>query len=456
MNLSQKQSILNSIESILSFDFDQLIIDNNPSGNIDDIKFGDYTVAEFRNNYSKVFRQLKTELESGLGLMLPNQETFNNEFSSATLDTESSQFFSYLQSFGNRNTAADILKRFIYYQIREGFWDKSTIKIHDIDVEKLNQAQGNLGLAEKVLNKNIEIFEELKSNMLQKIQEFEHVLEEKSSQSVDITTQLTNAQQNSAEIEKLLASSNSSNSEISGLGVGIKAKLEIIEGNISAYQEGFEAIKIDNKKLDDELSKNLDQALKNLKSSEEGNEFIESQREQIIKLIGLAADGTLGYKFNSRKEELEITMRQVWRWAVPISVILASGWVYVVFTFLGAKLDNQWIDLIINLIKTSPAWILVGFIFSQYIKERNLQEEYAFKSAIAMTITSYSQMLAEDDASATKSKSSKQEMLLSAIENLYAQPVLKVEKGDGSNSVSSKQLMESLKSLAEIIKSVKS
>ncbi|QXV66447.1 hypothetical protein INP83_05015 [Mucilaginibacter sp. 21P] len=92
MNLSQKQSILNSIESILRFDFDQFIIDNNPSGNVDEIQFGDYSVQEFKKNYLKVFKQLQAELESGLGLMLPNQENFNNEFSSVTLDIETANF----------------------------------------------------------------------------------------------------------------------------------------------------------------------------------------------------------------------------------------------------------------------------------------------------------------------------------------------------------------------------
>ena len=61
--------------------------------------------------------------------------------------------------------------------------------------------------------------------------------------------------------------------------------------------------------------------------------------------------------------------------------------------------------------------LLVGFVFNQYGKERNLQEEYAFKSAIAMTLTSYSQMLSEDDGD-IKTKSSKQEMLLKSIKKL--------------------------------------
>jgi hypothetical protein len=453
MNLTQKQSILNSIESILSFDFDKLIVDNNPSGNVDDIKFGEYSVTEFKNNYLKVFSQLKSELESGLGLMLPNQENFQNEFSAVTLDAETINFFTYIQTFANRNSAADILKRFIYYQIRQGFWNKSVVKNHDVDVDKLKQAQGNLALAEKVLSENTKKFKELEANISRTIQEFEEIVKEKNIQSVEITTQLANAQQNNALIDRLLASSTINNTEIVGLSAIIKSKLEGIAADIIVYKEDFDKIKFSNKELDEELKKNLEDALKNIQASKEGNEFIENQREQIIKLIGMAADGSLGYKFNSRKEELQKGMNNFWRWAVPLSIAGALVWVCVVFTVLSAHVESQWANLIINLIKTSPAWVLVGFIFSQYTKERNLQEEYAFKSAIAMTITSYSQMLSDNDS--TASKSSKQEMLLKAIENLYLQPVLKIEKGDKPDLGNSKQLVDSLKSISEIVKSVK-
>ena len=455
MNISQKQTILNSIELILSFDFDNLISENNPSGNIDEIKYGDYSASDFRNTYLKVFSQLKAELEEGLGLMLPNQDVFSNEFSQVVLDVESGHFFTHLQNFASRSEAAEVLKRFVYYQIREGFWNKSSVMQHSVDSEKLNAAQENLILVQKNLSKNIGVFEKLKTDFETHIQNFSAILTEKKTESVEIAAFFEKAKIESEGISALLLTATNKDIEISSLIASIKVKLETVAENINVYKESFNQIETANKVLSEDLKKDLEGAKINLKDSKEGNEYIQNQKAEVIRLIGMAADGTLGYKFDSRKEALEKGVKDFWRWAVPGSILIALSWVVIVFTCLSAHLDNEWINLIINLIKTSPAWLLVGFIFSQYSKERNLQEEYAFKSAIAMTLTAYSQMLSEIDGGETKVKSSKQEMLLKSIKNLYTQPILKADKTDKSESINLKQLMESLKSLTGIVKNIK-
>jgi len=455
MNLTQKQSILNSIESILAFNFDNFIIENSPSGNIDEIKFGEYTVQDFRNTYLKVFSQLREELEGGLGLMLPNQDTFNNEFSQVVLDTESNNFFIHVRNFASRNDAAEILKRFVYYQIREGFWNKSLVKQHNVNAEKLNEAQQNLILVQKNLSENLSIFENLKSDFQGQLDEFAVILTEKRVESAEITSHLEKAKLDTASIASLLAAATTNDTEISILAANIKSKLDIVSEDIEKYKEKFGEIENENKGLSAELKKDLEEVEVNLGEAKTGNGFIQSQKEEIMRLIGMAADGSLGYKFNSRKEDLGKGLRHFWRWAVPASILIALGWVVLVFTYLGAHLGNEWINLLINLIKTSPVWLLVGFVFSQYGKERNLQEEYAFKSAIAMTLTAYSQMLAVDDGGDNTHKSSKHEMLLKSIENLYTQPILKTDKSDKNELITPKQLIESLKSLLEMIKSVK-
>lgn len=454
MNITQKQSILNSIEQILAFDFDTFISQNNESGNLEEIKFGEYSVSEFKYTYLKVFRQLKIELEEGIGLMLPNQEVFNNEFGSATLDAESINFLSYIASFPHRNSAADILKRFVYYQILIGFWDKSMVKQHSIDLQQLNQAKEELSSVQKNLTRNLKVFEQLKAQFENQVNDFAAVLSGAQDQTSEITKLLEQSKSESLEISDLLSNANSSNTEISLLTSNINSKLVTVTNSISDYKKAFSQIEKDNKLLSEQLKEDLSIADENLKESKNGNAFIESKKEEIIKLVGLAADGSLGYKFNSRKEDLEKAMRNFWRYAVPGSIIIALGWVIVVFTVLSANLGNIWINLLVNVIKTTPAWILVGFIFAQYSKERNLQEEYAFKSAIAMTLTSYSEMLSEVDGATTKVKSSKQEMLLESIKNLYTQPALLVEKE--KTDLNSKQLIDSLKSITDMVKNIRS
>jgi len=455
MNVTQKQAILNAIESIMAFDFDQFILNNNPSGNVDEIKFGEYSVNEFKATYQKVFKQLKAELENGLGLMLPNQDVFNNEFSSVVLDSESTNFYAYLQNFVQKNDAAEVLKRFVYYQIKHGFWNKSAVKLHSVDSEKLNAAQDALILAQKNLTENLQEFEELKNKLTTQIDEFQMVLTKTNEESTNISKLLEGAVTETDQISVLTTSAENENTSIKALAADIKEKLNTITTNITEYEESFTTIKTANKELAESLKKDLQSAKTNLDNSTEGNKYINDQKENITKLIGMAADGSLGYKFDNRKTDLERGINRFWRWAVPLSIVGAAVWVFLIFTTLSANLENEWVNLIVNIIKTSPAWLLVGFVFSQYGKERHLQEEYAFKSAIAMTLTAYSQMLAEDDGGETNHKSSKQEMLLKSIETIYAQPVSKSDKIEKSELLSPKQLIESLKAISEVAKNVK-
>ncbi|MBC7451251.1 MAG: hypothetical protein H7259_07155, partial [Cytophagales bacterium] len=96
---------------------------------------------------------------------------------------------------------------------------------------------------------------------------------------------------------------------------------------------------------------------------------------------------------------------------------------------------------------------LMGFVFSQYSKERNLQEEYAFKSAVAMSLTAYSGMLEKNDSEENKTR---QEMLLKSIQQVYMQPRIHAEKPDKIYSLNGKHLKEAIQTLSEAVKNIKS
>lgn len=457
MNISQKQAILNAIEAIQAFPFDQLIADNNPSGNIDEVRFGEDSALEFKSKYEKAFSQLKTELEKGLQLYLPNQETFNNEFGQVTLDSDIANFNQYLQNFAHKDNAAEILKRVVYYEIRQGFWNKSSVKQHNIDLEKLNEAQTALDLSQKNLDQNIAKFNLLQEDINTLIKAFQQTSANANLESTEINALLTQAQETIGKINTLNISAAEDAAAIKASSTTAKQQLDQITADIKTYVEDFKQIEADNKALALSLASSLDAASERLEKAKVANDYILGQKDTIVKLVGMAADGSLGYKFDSRKTELQNGIKYVWSWMVPVSIFGALYWVYLVFTneHLTANLGNHWVNLIVNVIKTTPAWILVGFVFTQYGKERNLQEEYAFKSAIAMTLTAYAEMLSSDDGGESTAKSSKQEMLLKSIENIYAHPTSHQDKGDKSDLLSPKQLLESLKSISEVAKNVK-
>ncbi|MCG7860714.1 hypothetical protein MD537_27285, partial [Flavihumibacter sediminis] len=92
-------------------------------------------VLEFKALYYKTIHQLKAEVENGLGLLLPNQENFYNDFGSVTLDSDMQNLRAYVSNVNSRNDAAAILERLMYYQVRQGFWDRSAIKLHDVNTD---------------------------------------------------------------------------------------------------------------------------------------------------------------------------------------------------------------------------------------------------------------------------------------------------------------------------------
>lgn len=453
MNITQKQTILTEIETIQGFDFDQMVISQFPENtDFKTIMFGKYNVLDFKSLLFKTLKQLKSELENGLGLMLPNQENFYNDFGSVTLDSDMQNFRTYLGNIANKDNAAEVLDRLIYYQIRQGFWDRSRVKLHDVNLDKINAADLQLELVQKKLEANLESFNNLKTKFETKIEEVTAFFTTKQQEMAEVTRLLTEATASDTKITELVSASTNKETEIDGILKNIKDKVEVVNQNIEEYEKEFTAIEKNANEQKNQLFENIKQSVEKLEFAKQGIEFIESNRLEIIRLTGMAADGTLGSKFDERKITLANGL-SFWKWGIPIVTIISIAWVIIVFTLLPAHTDNVWINLLINLLKTSPAFVLLGFVFTQYGKERNLQEEYAFKSAVAMTLTAYSNMLEKNDSEENKTR---QEMLHNSIQQVYLQPQIHPKKSDKIYSMNGKHLKEAIETLSDTLKNIKS
>jgi hypothetical protein len=432
-------------------DFSQLFFKANPGVNdLKKINISKYTAADFMELFNRMIRQLDKELKSGLKLNLPNSENYQNDFGSVDLSNELPLFKRYFE--GNNFTHLEpLLDKFIHYQVKNGFWNKTTVKVGVVEQNKL-KAQFELILKnQKALERNLDIFEELKTNFNTKIAEIDAIIQVKRTELEQIAQNLNTATSQTNEITALLASVTNKDTEISGILNNVKDKVLAVDTDISNYQETFKSIETDWNKIENELKESQNQTKINFEKSKEHVEYTESRKSEIELLTGMAADGALGSKFHEREKKLTDKI-PFWRNAIIGMTILSIGWVVVVFTCIPAKFDNEWVNLGVNLLKTAPAFILLGFVFKQYSKERNLEEEYAFKSAVAMTLTAYSRMLAEGDRDPNKSR---QEMLLKSISNLYTEPKIHVEKSETTFSFNTKHLKESVDGLKETVKNLK-
>lgn len=452
MNLTQKQQVLDKIEEINSFDFDQFIIDSNTTSNLDDISFDTFNVKDFKSTFKKAMKQLQAEIENGLGLLLPDAVNFNNEYGNMSLTNELNTFNSYLKTFANKDMAGISLKRIIYYQVVNGFWNKSSVRLHRAETTKVNDIQEKLELVQKDLTKRIGVFESLEESYNTKLEELNETIKEKREELDSITTKIEEVNAKEVEMDTILQSSNEVEQRISEILLSADKEVVKFKELRVQFKEETEEIISSNKEVLKELTTSVDKSNETADNINESHNYIIEQKGTIEKLVGLAADGALGYKFNERKEAIEGDVNKFWKWAVPVTIALLIGWIIVVFTVLKSEIGNVWLDLIINLVKTTPFWLMVGFVISQYKKERDLEEEYSFKSAVAMTITSYSQMLSSDGE---MSKSSRDEMLLKTIDNIYRKPEIKKNEDISNKREYTKELTETLGSFAEILKSYK-
>lgn len=452
MNISQKQTILTEIETIQDFDLDQMIISQSPENtDLSSVMFGKYTALEFKSLLYKTLSQLKSELEKGFGLWLPNQETFYNDFGQVTLDNDLINLRTYISNIVNKNNAAEILDRLIYFQIRQGFWDRSKIKYHDINTDKINAAQQQLELVQKSLATNLESFDTLKTQFSKKVEEINTFFVAKQQDMAEVNRLLAEATSSNTIITQLVSNSTNKDTEIDGILKYIKDKVTTITESITEYQTSFTTIQTETTQLKEQLQTGITDSLQKLEKAKEGIEFIESKKSEIVRLTGMAGDGSLGSKFDQRQVTLAGGL-SFWKWGVPAVTALSILWVITVFTWLPSHTDNIWINLLVSLLKTSPSFILMGFVFSQYSKERNLQEEYAFKSAVAMTLTAYSGMLEKSDDPTNKTR---QDMLLNSIQQVYLQPRIHPEKQDKIYSMNGKHLKEAIQTLSEAVKNIK-
>ena len=135
--------------------------------------------------------------------------------------------------------------------------------------------------------------------------------------------------------------------------------------------------------------------------------------EEIKKMTDFVGGGSLGSSFNKRKRSLG---RKARIWLILSLVLFAGGslWIYSVFTRFGVHTGSIWADVVMNLAMASMAVFAFIYALREYGKERKLQEEYAFREAIVLTLTACLEQLDACNRDDVK------KLLSDTVEKLYS------------------------------------
>lgn len=187
--------------------------------------------------------------------------------------------------------------------------------------------------------------------------------------------------------------------------------------------------------------------------AKETEAFLTAKKEEINKLTSFAADGALGHSFNDRRDKLDVTVlfwRRLLPWATGVTIV----WMLIIFSggfgfvpLLSSTTPNPWLNLLLNTLKTSPLVLFLLFVIKQYNRERNLQEEYAFRAAVAMTISAYADKLTTEQ--------NKEKIILESVQRVYTSPRISAPEAGFNFRLPSKDMGELVKGLTDALKELK-
>lgn len=444
MNQEQKKQLESIIER---FDMELLIecADANYKGRDWNIEISDgYTVNSFIQLAGKIFLQLKAGLRSdcfsiyswaydptGIGVSEILTELTN--VLNGILKRE--PFTEYIFSIG----------WLVKYLMEHDLWEKENETISSSD---LNEKYITLTSVIEKVKIELNSIEQIKIQYTLQTEGLNQFQEQKKQELQIITDAIPTLNIQKTEIDSILKNVQQTNAELRAIQTNHNVLYDQLKEQKETQEKEFKLVAdklaVENSKLKETIVA-ADEKVKYFLSLEE---FIKEKQKEIIRLTGLAADGTLGHTFNARRDELRRPVN-FWKCAMPVMTVVTIVWVIAVFTqfFQNAPISVDWLVVLMNIVKTIPMFVLLGFTINQYTKERNLQEEYAFKAAVAMTITAYSDKLSDIK--------NKETLVMETVRNIYTAPKIQIEKSGSIISFRTKGLNDAMKILTEAVKEIK-
>lgn len=264
MNNSQRQNILNKIEQIEQLSLIDLLNQAYPNeGDASRISIGNFNAAELIQLIQRVMIQLKAELTDGLGIYLPQSENFQNDFGDINLERDLSNIFAWLSSADFNSVSAKV-ESFIYYQIINGFWDKTRIKVDSskAETEKLIK---ELNVVQGKLNGFIDRNATLVQNLQKATNDVTVFLESKRSEFITLTENQNTSTATLQSINEVLARSTSIEGDLKKLLQNQTDTAKTVSENVENNQKSYTKINSELTNLQKSLSEALDNAKSDLK-----------------------------------------------------------------------------------------------------------------------------------------------------------------------------------------------
>jgi hypothetical protein len=406
MNIEQLNTVRNGIRYLRELNtgelFESLIGNNDPETKIDVL-----AVKDLPYYYNRMLNQLEKEVEKPDFPFYPDLQRVDNE--DFVLSQELSEFRDCLKQ-KNINRVVVKLKRLIYYQIVNGFWNEGlSIKKDDLISEEILKLKSEsdvlLKVSERSHSESKALLKELNART-EEIQEATKEIDNTSKQAIryeeQIKAALTQSKEKQSEIEGIINQLTTLNKEMLAERTAANEKFSAFETEINANRGNFESLyeEVNSKKS------TFDERLKTLTD-----------------LIGLEVSVSLSGSFKTRATDIG---KSVSRWLKAIFAISAVNLGIILFFYYNMSQPiDFWQRILGSALKAVPTLFLLYYSISQYNKERNFKEIYEFKSAVALTLMAYRDQLEKIE--------NKEELILNSVKNIYTPPEVNLTKSDSQD-----------------------
>jgi hypothetical protein len=453
MNKSQIADLKVRLENIQNMDIENIISTVFSDQDVNNIFIVEYTIPEYVSMIKRLISQFINEFESN-GYYLPFQYSYSNEFGNGNLQSDLQVLYDQInaRTHNHLNSTITYLNRLIYYQISNGFWDKHFKKNNKISETHINDLNNQLSFIANHLKINTENFNALSENLNIEKKNLQEFIIIKNQELQQISNNLQTSNTNTNQIAQLLTNSTSTFEKINSLllqqTTSIEhqnTKFEIADTYFTEQQKNFKLLEENVNLKITEISNYINSFNEKLQFVESKRAFFEERNNYLNELIGREVGASLFETFKQRKLELVHPVNK-WLLIVISMSVLTFLAILTIFTnafgWLGIPKELTTLLLITNSIKTLPFFFLLFYSIAQYNKERNFQEEYAFKSAVALTIKAYADIINKGDL--------KDELIINSVNGIYKSPTIyKSKRGKEENSIldTAKELLNTAKEL---------
>ena len=125
----------------------------------------------------------------------------------------------------------------------------------------------------------------------------------------------------------------------------------------------------------------------NEKATKKLVEELAGLKDQVREQIQQATGFTLFGAFQSRQNQI-VSAKTFWAWAIAVLLLLSAG-VTVFIAYEAGSYTVTSLAFWVKLSITIPLGFAITFCAVQYGRERRLEEEYAFKASISVSLNPY-------------------------------------------------------------------